>query len=161
MSAGRFSRQARVIGWRDHQMQTTVVPAAANTIVISIEYDATGLAWARLTDHQALAWYIDNSQMPMPPRPSINGTLPRTAPDTRPILSPQWAEFVGGPAIFVPSMWRGSINNFFTWLATNNGAHRQLAKGFGISSGLYNAFDNWARRNPDLVLPDTVGTLEF
>jgi hypothetical protein len=39
-------------------------------------------------------------------------------------------------------------------LSGNNGAQRQLGKRFGISSTLYNAFDDWARRNPDLVLED-------
>jgi hypothetical protein len=28
---------------------------------------------------------------------------------------------------------------------------------FGVSSGLYNAFEAWARDNPDLVVPSTVG----
>jgi hypothetical protein len=58
---------------------TTVVPASPNTIIISIEYDPTGLAWARLTDNQALAWYVDDSEMPMPLRPSVIGHIAAAA----------------------------------------------------------------------------------
>jgi hypothetical protein len=90
--------------------------------------------------------------MPMPPLPSIvSGMLPAPAPDTSQIVSPQWAKYLGGSMIEVPNLWRGVCWDFFTWLATNNGAQRQLDKRLGLSSTLYNVFDDWGRANPGLI----------
>jgi hypothetical protein len=136
-------------------MNLTIVPAAPGQIVVAVEYDATGVAWAKLTSYQALAWCVDNSLMPMPPMPQILDTLPPLPPDTSPIVSPQWAKYLdGNAAIQVQNQWTGPLYEFFTWLATNNGATRQLAGQFSHSASLMNGFSDWARGHPDLVYPD-------
>lgn len=86
------------------------------------------------------------------PEPIIIGHLPAPAPDTSPILSPQWVEFVD-PAVLMPDLWRGNLDDFFYWLATDNGAMRLLEGRFGVSSTAYNTFMRRAERNPGLVLP--------
>jgi hypothetical protein len=134
-------------------MTTTIVPADSGTIIVSIEYSENGLDWARLYDNECIAWAVDGSSMPMPPRPSIIGTLPLLAPDTSPILSPQWVKFIGS-AVMVPNVWRGLPVDFFEWLATNNGASRRLDARFGISGQMHDGFTAFARSNPDLVYSD-------
>jgi hypothetical protein len=78
------------------------------------------------------------------------GSLPLAATDTAPILSPQWAGF-DEPAVVVPDLWRGALDDFFTWLATNNGAARPLQMRFAVSPELHNGFAVWANMHPDLV----------
>lgn len=39
----------------------TVIEAAADDYVVSIEYDPTGLAWAHLWDNKVLSWIIDET----------------------------------------------------------------------------------------------------
>lgn len=126
-----------------------VVPAGPGSVLVSIEYPADGLAWARLYDNQLIGWCVDETGA-AESLPSIVGQLPTAPPDTGAILSPQWVQFTD-PTIFVPDLWRGSLHDFFTWLATNNGATRPLAARFGISSNLVNGFDAWAKTYPALV----------
>jgi len=63
--------------------------------------------------------------------------------------------------LVVPNQWRGDVSDFLDWLSTNNGAHRPIASRLSRSPRLINAFDDWTRRNPELVLqdeaPSTVG----
>jgi hypothetical protein len=135
----------------------TVIPGEG--MVVSIEYPANGLDWARLYDNLVLGWYVDETTPvplappappPVAPHPCIIGHFPTHAPDTSPIISPQWAKYVE-PTIFVPDLWRGSFPEFLTWLATNNGAFRPLESRIRIHTALYNGFEEWARHNPDLV----------
>jgi hypothetical protein len=118
-------------------------------LVVSIEYPADGLAWARLYDNAVHGWLIDDVTG-LIKQPSIIGSLPTAAPDTSPILSPQWVEYIA-PTIFVPDLWRGSFAEWLTWLATNNGAKRPLEGRFRIATDLYNGWQAWAQANPSLV----------
>jgi hypothetical protein len=137
-----------------------VIPAAdATIIIVSIEYPADGLKWVRLYDNHALGWIVDET-MPVPmkpappvspqPYPLIVGSFPTPAPDTSPIISPQWCKCVG-PNILVPDLWRGTILEFFAWLATNNGARRPIGANFVLHSTLLNNYAAWAQSNPDLA----------
>jgi hypothetical protein len=76
----------------------------------------------------------------------------------RQALSPVWAycpiypvddELVPviAPAVFLPDRWRGRVEEFFTWLATNTGAARSLLANF--SNGvLMKAWRRWSAENP-------------
>jgi hypothetical protein len=149
-----------------------VIPAFGEIVIISVEYAADGLAWARLYDNHALGWIVDET-MPVPlkpapplspaPYPLIVGNFPMPAPDTGAILSPQWCKFIGGTriggtgsggAVIVPDLWRGQLPGFLTWLATNNGARRQLQPQFVVHAALIQGFRVWAARNPSLVLDE-------
>jgi hypothetical protein len=130
---------------------TTIVPAAPNTLIISVEYDPTGLSWAKLTDHTCLGWRLDDTGLPMPAQPMISdGMLPGPPADTGVVLSPSWVECINA-AIVAPGVWRGSIAAFFDWLSGNGGASRKLETQLAVSPTLRNEFDAWAGRNPDLV----------
>jgi hypothetical protein len=116
------------------------VAAVADTLLISMNYDPTGLAWVDLFDNPILGWVIDETGA-VGPQPAILGVLPPPAPDTAPIFSPQWAHLQ--IAVFVPDLWRGSIHDFFTWLASNNGAERKV-RGLFVDGKLSNAWRSWA-----------------
>jgi|KBSMisStaDraftv2_1062788.scaffolds.fasta_scaffold98089_2 hypothetical protein len=124
------------------------VAAGPGSVMVSIEYDGTGKAWARLYDNPILGWTIDETGA-SEPVPSVMGSLPLIPADTAPILSPQWVIFID-PAIFVPDLWRGSFPDFLTWLATNNGATRPLSARFAVSPSLLNGFNEWAQAHPEL-----------
>lgn len=130
-----------------------VIPSRlAGGVLIAIDYDPTGLAWCALFDMPISGWTVDETGA-AEPVPQLIGSLPPAAPDTSPTQTPQWAVYVH-PAVLVPEeLWRGSAGEFFTWLATNGGVVRQLEPHFGASSKLHNAFEAWARDNPDLVGP--------
>lgn len=148
-------------------MAKLVIPGTG--VIISVEYAADGLAWARLYDNQVLGWYVDTeppitapegSTTPLlggpptapgvPPTPVILGHLLALPPATAAVVSPQWANYVE-PNVFVPDIWRGTIHEFFTWLATNNGAHRPLGSRLLSEVSLQHAFSNWAAGNPELA----------
>ena len=114
-------------------------------LVIAINYAADG-TWADMFDNSILAWTIDDAGATA--EPAIVGTLP-PAVDTTPVASPQWV-LVHGNSVLVPDLWRGQIDDFFTWLATNNGATRQIRGNFLEATPL-NAFAAWAQDNPTLV----------
>jgi hypothetical protein len=118
----------------------TAVPSS--DVLISVEYDPTGLEWCRLYDNRLISWIVDETGLSLP-RPVVIGTLPGETANTSPTISPQWAVCEGERAVFVPDLWRGSIADFFTWLATNGGASRKLEKRFGVSTALCNGFDTW------------------
>jgi hypothetical protein len=134
-------------------MYYTIVPAKTGTIIVTIEYAENGLDWARLYDHNCLGWRLDtDADLPDPPLPRIfAGMLPEPLVDTTPVLSPGWAQYLGGDTIFVQNGWRGRVVDFFDWVATNNGAHRLLEGHFGIDSRLINDFSHWATTHPELV----------
>jgi hypothetical protein len=79
----------------------------------------------------------------------IVGTLPPVAPETGPIISPQWAA-VQGSFVTVADRWRGDLDQFFSWLATNNGARRRLRSNF-LSELAGTRWVAWASRYPALV----------
>jgi hypothetical protein len=140
------------------------IPAVGEIIIVSIEYAPDGLSWARLWDNHALGWLIEepapiatSRAKPQPPDttgknapiPVVLGSLAEPAPDTAPVLSPQWAKYAQ-PAVFVPDLLRASLHDFLTWLATNNGARRPIGSMLGLSIPLLNGFNQWALDNPAL-----------
>jgi hypothetical protein len=130
-----------------------VIPAGPSSIIVSIEYPGDDSSrWARLYDNRLQGLIVDETGA-AEAKPVLVGSLPLAATDTTPILSPQWAIF-DDPMLIVPDMLRGRAADFFTWLATNNGANRPLQARFGISSALHNAFEEWSRANPELTFAD-------
>ena len=146
---------------------TLAIPAVGDVIILSMEYAADGLSWVRLWDNHALGWLIDETVVeapvsrakPLPPAvtdkhaplPLILGSLAALAPDTSPILSPQWGKFVAPVSVFIPDMVRVRLPDFLTWLATNNGARRPIGSMLGgLSTPLLNGYDQWCRDNADL-----------
>jgi hypothetical protein len=119
-------------------------------------------------DSLLLGWYVDHEppwspppapagdpRVPTvapgePPVPAIIGHLLALAPSTPPILSPQWAQYIV-PNVFVPDLWRGTTQEFFTWLATNNGANRLIGSCLLVDNSLQQAYSQWAHDNPTLA----------
>jgi len=147
-----------------------VVGTFPDDLVIAVKYDATGLATAAMADYQVVGWRVDelragwgfdpfrnkwtwvivpqgNSQ----PQPEVLGEAPHTPPKTDPVVSPSWVR-VGGTAVASPE-YRGLLADFFTFLATNNDAHRLLSGSF-LHSNIQNAWVQWKQHNGDLVDPN-------
>jgi hypothetical protein len=130
-----------------------VVPAAANDYIVCIEYDATGVIWASLTDYLCLGWQVDDTGAnPDQPTPLLINPLPAPAPDTSPVLSPQWARAQGHHIVApVPGAYRGTAYNFLDFIAFNGGAKRRLAGGSFLSATCAAAWSQWAAKNPGSV----------
>jgi hypothetical protein len=147
---------------------TLAIPATGEVIILSMEYAPDGVSWCRLWDNHALGWLVDEGIVALPtadaapdpnkpavtgqhaPIPIILGSLAAPAPETPPILSPQWAKY-DHPAVFVPDMARLTLHDFLTFLARNNGAARPLGSMIGLSNTLRNGYDVWALDNPTLA----------
>jgi hypothetical protein len=99
-------------------------------------------------DNPVQAWIIDETGA-TPAKPIILGELPPAAGDTGDIESPQWAQFVGN-AVYIPDKLRTSVAGLFTYLATNNGAHRKLWPEF-MDPTLNGFYNQWREGNPDLA----------
>jgi hypothetical protein len=127
----------------------SVVAGYPQDIVISCNYDATGLAWVDLFDNPPVSWIIDETSGQG--RPVVAGSLPPPPPATAPVLSPTWAH-LHTDSLYVPDMWRGGMMNFFTWLASNNGATR-LVRGNFMSINLASAMETWRQQNPGMWNP--------
>lgn len=152
---------------------TLAITSPPGVILLSVEYDPTGLVWCRLYDNEVLGWLVDETTASAPvlwagsfdgpsptkpavtgqhqPLPIIIGSLAEKAPDTPPILSPQWCLFREPSSVFVPDLARVELDDFFTKLATNNGATRKLQRRFALSNTLHVRFGAWASVNPGLV----------
>jgi hypothetical protein len=135
-----------------------VTPPPQPTILINCEYNsqpyegrAAGLGWVILYDNRVLCWIIDTTDQNRPV-PSIIGSMPPKAGDTGDVKSPLWA-VRDEQVMKVPDMWRGTINEFFTFIATNNGATRKLFADFS-DIGLASEFNAWVSRNPGLGLTE-------
>ena len=134
------------------------IAAQTGQVLISCNYDATGLEWVDLFDNPVLGWVVDETTLaslpidgPVPPFgevPIIVGALPPAPAATTPILSPQWAHFSNG-RIYVPNLWRGTIADFLTWIATNNGANRKVRGNFS-DPNLVNVMYEWKAHNAEL-----------
>jgi hypothetical protein len=134
-------------------MATVAVQAALGSAIIGCYYDPTGLAWVSLRDNQTLAWMVDQNNPQAVPTPVVVGTLPTSGPGTGAVVSPPWVQvFPNGQAV-VPDVFRGSIAEMLTWIATNNGAQRQIYGDFN-STVVAIGWNQWAANNPTLVLPD-------
>lgn len=128
-----------------------IIPAQFD-LIISMDYSPDALAWVDLYDNRCLGWNVDDATPPGHEAiPVIVGQLPTDrSKDTLPVLSPQWVENTED-AIIVPDLWRGSVFDFFTWLATNNGANRKLRAKFVLNNPNAGTWSNWAARNSNLV----------
>lgn len=135
----------------------SAVPAASGTQLITCVYNdrataegvETGLAWAILHDNAILAWVIDESGA-KPAAPVILGTMVTSGPDTGDVKSPPWAQRSAGQ-VYIPDMARGSTNEFFNFIAYNNGAHRQIYAEFA-DGNLATEFNQWSSANPGMML---------
>jgi hypothetical protein len=144
---------------------TVAIPASGEIIILSMEYDPTGLAWVRLYDNHALGWLVDEVMgAPIVPlyaagdvpgfrKPVTTGAravsdhprpLAQPAPTPRP-SSPQWAKFAD-PVVFVPDPCGCGLPDFLTWLATNNRAQRVIGSMLGLDRNLLNAYNQWAAK---------------
>ena len=129
------------------------IAATDDSVVITVEYNpeavgelGPGLGWAILHDNRVLGWSGTAPVVPM-----IIGTLPGAGPATDPVMSPAWAQYTEG-TVFVPDMWRGSVAEFFTLVATNNDAQRKVYAKF-YTPNLAMLWNQWAMGNP-LALTD-------
>ena len=150
---------------------TLAIASPPGVVIVSVEYDPTGLSWCRLYDNEVLGWLVDETTVTLPatwdggftplappqvtaqhqPLPIIIGSLAEKAPVTSPIISPQWCLFREPAVVFVPDLTRLTLHDFFTALATNNGANRKLQRRFALSDALHTRFGAWASVNPGLV----------
>ena len=129
--------------------QLAVSPESLGGLLV-MTYDATGLATVHVDGWPLLGWNMDATN-PINPQPvTIGNPLAGTPPNTGAIKSPEWAYVVSEDAVYVPDTWRGTLAEFFTWLATNNGANRKVSTWFTFPR-VANAWNIWARENPDLV----------
>lgn len=130
------------------------IPSTTDEMLVSCTYDSTGLAYVNLIDNHLIGWVVDTTMPPeSPPAPAVVGGLPAAAPDTDPVISPQWVVVVRSldGATLVPGTWRGTFFEFLTWIATNNGASRRVGGSLLRHQLLTGAFSSWAAVNPDLV----------
>jgi len=146
---------------------TLAIPAVGELLIISVEYAPDGLSWCRIWDNHCLGWLVDETTaVEAPPAyrklpevtgqhapvPIILGSLAALAPDTTPVISPQWGKFHAPPAVvFLPDLARMRLSDFLTWLATNNGAHRPIGTMLALSGSLLNGYRVWAGENPALA----------
>jgi hypothetical protein len=122
-------------------MAKQIISITDRSVIVSMNYDPTGLAWVALFDNSALGWSVDDLD-PSHPVPVMIGSLPPAAPDTAPVLSPQWAVYQAG-YIVVPDVIRMLPSDFFEWLRSNNGAVRQVQSQMKYYD-LVNAFGQWS-----------------
>jgi hypothetical protein len=129
---------------------TQAINSVDGSVLITCGYNdqvidgvAIGLAWVILHDNHILGWSLTDPTV----TPIIIGSMdvPVTA-DTSPVVSPQWAQYFGG-TVFVPDTWRGALAEFFTHIATNNGAQRKVYAKF-YTPELASAWRQWASDNP-------------
>jgi hypothetical protein len=93
-------------------MATIAIPVYGEIIILSMEYDPTGLEWVKLYDNHCLSWLVSDimsrwytSVTGMRALSLILGSLATYAPNTAPILSPQWGKFAD-PVVFIPDIAR-------------------------------------------------------
>src|SRR4249920_3491250 len=146
---------------------TLAIPAVGEVIILSMEYAPDGLSWVRLWDNHCLGWLVDETAAAPPPAavrkvpdvtgahaplPVILGALATPPPDTTPVISPQWGKFTHYPSVvFLPDLARMELDDFLTWLATNNNARRPIGSMLALSVPLKNGYHTWAAANPDLA----------
>jgi hypothetical protein len=134
----------------------SAVPSTTGSTLITCVYNdevygEPGMLWVILHDNPVLAWLIDDAGA-AGPAPVILGTMGGAGPSTDPILSPPWGVREGN-MIFIPDMARGSANDFFNFIAFNNGARRALYAKFA-DTNLTIEFNQWCSANPALALKE-------
>lgn len=110
-----------------------------------------GADWVILHDNPVMSWIIDEAGA-TPPIPVILGSMPLAPPDTGEVASPPWA-VRDKSGIFVPDTMRGSPNEFFNFVASNNGATRKLYAEF-MDTNMAIAWNEWSSVNPEIALKD-------
>ena len=128
---------------------TAGAPAVASidgSLLVTFDYNDTvagdpALVWVIIHDNPIIAWSLTE-----PIAPIIIGSMPLPAPDTSPIKSPPWGQYVGG-TLYIPDVARGNATAMFNAIAFNNGANRKLYANF-INSDLASAWRQWAENNP-------------
>jgi hypothetical protein len=135
-------------------VSSAAVPPVTGSLLVTCEYDASGLEYVILHDNIVLAWLIDTTGVG-PPWPVVVGSFPPAATGTAPIISPPWVVREGGPSgtFFAPDLARGTALELFNALATNNGAQRKLYANFAETS-LINSWNEWKAANPSLALTE-------
>jgi hypothetical protein len=130
-----------------------VVPSAQNQLLLTLNYDPTGLAWVDLFDNALVGWAVDEVEpQTFEPAPRAIGSLAPEAPDTGSTVSPHWALAMPNvDVVFVPDLYRGGLSEFLTWLATNGGASRKVGGQGLVYPNLHNGYESWARMNPGMV----------
>lgn len=126
-------------------MAKQMIANAGRDLIVSFNYDPSGKAWVECFDNAPLGWAVDDVDLSHP-EPVVVGSLPPASADTAPIMSPVWAQFTGGYLV-VPDIVRLLPGDFFTWLATNNGASRQVRSSMK-SADLNQAFRQWTGGAP-------------
>jgi hypothetical protein len=132
----------------------TVLPIASSALLIACTYDPTDLAWCSMADIAVVGWLADTGDAMAPGSPVILGTMPPAAPDTTPVLSPLWAMREGPDWLWYASpgvTFSGTVHQLLDFLATNNGATRQLYGDF-LDPVLAVSWTEWAAGNPSLAL---------
>jgi hypothetical protein len=132
-------------------MATVVIPSAPGSVILTFEYNdevygEPGKVWVILHDNGPLGWRVDDTGA-TPPTPVIIGSMPTQSPNTDPILSPLWGQVLPNGQALVPDTIRGTAEEIFSWIATNNGAKRKVYAAFAASS-LAVAWNQWAESNP-------------
>jgi hypothetical protein len=119
------------------------LPGDPNDVIVSMNYyfDDDGQSFVDLFDNPVLGWVVDEADADSS-HPVVTGTLPPPYPEC-----PQWAH-IHADSLYVPDMWRGTVLDFFTWLATAGGANRKLRGNFRHPS-LQSAMNNWSQNYPD------------
>ena len=141
-------------------------PAASSAIgetaatLLRLDYDATGRASVTILGGPVVSWLVDPTTPTAAPIPIGLAPPPTPPPNTGAIQSPPWALSYGalisqhGHLVAVVATpddsFIGTLPDFFTWLATNNGATRKLSARLGLPT-MVNIWNLWARDNPDLV----------
>jgi hypothetical protein len=120
--------------------------------LLVMRYDATGTKSIDVFGWPLIGWVYDVNAPANPTPVTIGNPLAAvTLPPTDPIKSPQWALALSDDAVYVPNEdWRGTLAEFCTWLATNNGAQRTVTCHFTVPL-MANAYTQWARTWPDLA----------
>jgi hypothetical protein len=121
-------------------------PASAISSLLVMTYNTAGDGSVRVEGWPLLGWQYDEAN-PINPKPITIGNPLVAPPNTGAVKSPQWAYIVTDDAVFVPDGWRGTIAEFFTWLATNNGASRRVTANLTFPA-LLNIWNIWAHANP-------------
>ncbi len=139
-------------------MTLKVIPPAGRHALISLVYDATGLIRVNLIDNQLLGWVADDAFV-LKPVPVVVGSLAPMPPGTGAVLSPRWAlassygvEIEDNSVSGGPPAWRGSFQEFFDYMAFNNGANRKLDP-YLLNGLLVKEFNAWSGINPANLWP--------
>lgn len=130
-------------------MTQFTIPSFPGALLLSFEYDSTGLGWVIVRDSYVLAWVIDQSVIG-PPMPVYLGENAPTPPDTGDILSPPFAVRAGGAgtAFVIPkTTLRGDAHRVLNFISQNNGAQRVVYADFHDPM-LIGAWQEWAANNP-------------